>query len=241
MPDSSLSGDTTSAKQPRELVAHSRNGESESDTLFFPPLRGVLPPSATQPLGLCMVLPSMPSTPGMQPEAVRRRRREVARTRTGAGADSHLGSFLTRLDCAHWTGGRCPWHPRSGAAGAFQSCGTRSCRAEAAVACETETRTYCCLAHLPTRSSRISGPAVCNRHTAHTGACARRSTHGKLMRKASTAPSVRGAIAMPRYVHATVLPWARRPLTGLRRRCLPVAAVRMNRFRALLPLLFGRI
>ena len=172
MPDSSLSGETTSAKQPRELVAHSRNGESESDTLFFPLLRGVLPPSATQPLGLCMVLPSMPSTPGMQPEAVRRWRREAARIRTGAGAgaDSHLGSFPTRLDCAHWTGGRCPWHPRSGAAGAWQSCGTRSCRAEAAAACETETRTYCCLAHLPTTAPLISGPAECNWNSAHTGA-----------------------------------------------------------------------
>jgi hypothetical protein len=163
-----------------------------------------------------MVLPSMPSTPGMQPEAVRRWRRKVARTRTGSGTDSHPGSFLTRLDCAHWTVGRCHWRPRSGAAGAWKSCGTRSCRAAAAAACETETRTYCCLAHLPTRAPRVSSAPPYATETACTGGshCARRSAHGKLMRKTSTAPSVRGATALPRCGRAPVLPWARRALTG---------------------------
>jgi hypothetical protein len=38
----SLSGETTSvARQPNELVAHSRNGDSEPAKLFLPSLRGV--------------------------------------------------------------------------------------------------------------------------------------------------------------------------------------------------------
>ena len=66
MPVSSRSGDTISvARQPSELVAHSRNGESESETLFFPLLRGVRPPAPTEPLGLAMLLPSRPSTPAV--------------------------------------------------------------------------------------------------------------------------------------------------------------------------------
>lgn len=62
----SLSGETTSvARQPKEFVAHSLNGDSEPAKLFLPSLRGVTIHALIELLGLRMFFPekdaSMPA------------------------------------------------------------------------------------------------------------------------------------------------------------------------------------
>ena len=64
MAASSRTGDTTSARPPKELLAHSRKGESEPGELFLAPLLGV--PMLMELSGLRMFLPCWaPTTPGL--------------------------------------------------------------------------------------------------------------------------------------------------------------------------------
>ena len=58
----SLSGDSTSARQPNEFCAHSRKGDSDPVKLFLPSLHGVEMHTFADALGL-RIFPKDPSMP----------------------------------------------------------------------------------------------------------------------------------------------------------------------------------